>query len=58
METECILTLQSQGHVASNMHSGLVHFNGPDIVVLGHLWADIKCFDTVLNLHMLIVNFF
>ena len=22
-ETECTLTLQSQGHVASNMHSGL-----------------------------------
>ena len=39
-ETECILTLQSQGHISSNMHSGLVHFIGLDIVVFGHLWAD------------------
>ena len=39
-ETECTLSLPSQEHVASNMHSGLVHFNGLDIVVLGHLWAD------------------
>ena len=42
-ETECTcrLSLQSQEHVASNMHGGLVHFNGLDIVVLGHLWADL-----------------
>ena len=39
-ETECTLNLQSQGHVASNMHSRLVHFNGLDVVALGHLWAD------------------
>ena len=39
-ETERILSLQSQEHVASNIQSGLVHFNGLDIVVLGHLWAD------------------
>ena len=26
VETECTLTLQSQEHVASNMHNGLVHF--------------------------------
>ena len=39
-ETECTLILQSQGYVASNMHNALVHFNGQDIVVLGHLWAD------------------
>ena len=39
-ETECTLSLQSLEHVASNIHSDLVHFNGLDIVVLGHLWAD------------------
>ena len=39
-ETECTLSLQSQEHVASNIHSGLVHFNEPDIVILGHLRAD------------------
>ena len=25
-ETECTLSLQSQEHLASNIHSGLVHF--------------------------------
>ena len=41
-ETGCTLSLQSQENVATNInvHSGLVHFNGLDIVVLGHLWAD------------------
>ena len=39
-ETECTLNLLSQWHVASNIHSRLDHFNGLDIVVLGHLWAD------------------
>ena len=39
-ENECTLTLQSQQHVASNMHNGLVYFNGlVDIVVLVHHWA-------------------
>ena len=27
-------------HVATNIHNGQVHFNGLDIVVLGHLWAE------------------
>ena len=31
-ETECTLSLQIQEHVASNIHSELVHFNGLDIV--------------------------
>ena len=31
-ETECKLSLQSQEHVASNKHSGLVHL---DFYVLG-----------------------
>ena len=44
-ETECTFSLQSQEHVASNMHSGLVHFNGLDILVLGHLWADWETLD-------------
>ena len=39
-ETECTLSLPSQEQIASNIHSGLDHFNGLDIVVLGHLWAD------------------
>ena len=39
-ETRCTLSLQSLEHVATNIHNGQVHFNGLDIVVLGHLWAE------------------
>ena len=41
-EPECTLSLQSREHVASNIHSGLVHFYELDIAVLGHLWAEGK----------------
>ena len=39
-ETECTLSLSSQEHVASIYKVVLFIFNGLDIVVLGHLWAD------------------
>ena len=36
----CTLSLQSLEPVATNIHNGQFHFNGLDIVVLGHLWAE------------------
>ena len=39
-DTECTPSQQSQEHVPSNIHSGLVQFNGLDTVVLGHLCTD------------------
>ena len=44
-ETECIATDCSHRSTKSraysfNTHFILVPFNGPDIVALGHIWAD------------------
>ena len=39
-ESECTLSQQNQEHVASNIDSALVYFNGLDTVVFGHIWAD------------------
>ena len=36
-------THQSLGHVASNTHNGLVHFNGLDIVIVGIYGQSVSC---------------